>query len=70
MGFALTKRCTDGTAVTISDPRQVPGAPTPPKPDDHEPGKEVQCPDCPRKFQTVAAMKSHGRACHPAAVAS
>ena len=68
MGFTLTKRCTDGTAVTISDPRQVP--PTPPKPDDHEPGKEVTCPDCPRKFKTVAAMKSHRRACHPAAVSS
>jgi len=68
MGFTLTKRCTDGTAVTISDPRQVP--PTPPKPDDHEPGKEVQCPDCPRKFKTVAAMKSHRRAVHPAAVSS
>ena len=68
MGFTLTKRCTDGTAVTISDPRQVP--PTPPKLDDHEPGKEVQCPDCPRKFKTVAAMKSHRRAVHPAAVSS
>ena len=68
MGFTVTKTCTDGTSVTISDPRQVP--PTPPKPDDYEPGKEVTCPDCPRMFKTVAAMKSHRRATHPAAASS